>query len=402
MAALVLHVMHSSLRQPVRLVPARAAGSAGILDCPPALRDHVGVVTLHDGDEIPEDVAAMPGVRMLAASGALSRAVDAVRDFGADAVASAFAGALGLDGHRRVSVARAVVDFNRFPGLTMPGDRHEDRKALGGAIANALSADERRYVLRTYYDGISDRLDAFVRSQQILVSFHTYDPRNRSNTLRPEISILTRSDSYQRSSRLPPGLFDPLFPHELVESCARRALAHRVALTVERAGLGVEQNYPYCLPDGSLEIRSQPWFFFTELREVFEHANPGTADDPAFIRVWEMLRNTNQRATDARALGAYLHAYGDAPTGHEAAFAASGRAYETIAAFLAERDDFVPNYRRSARRTSALTIEVRKDLLWRYESGRPVAPLDDAAARIGRLLAEGVATFLRVDLPDSA
>ena len=85
-----------------------------------------------------------------------------------------------------------------------------------------------------------------------ILTIHTYDVHNPSLTERPELSLITRSQSYQNNSHLPFGLFDPLFPDVLMESSTDPVLRDRIALTLEKLGVRVEHNYPYCLPDGSL------------------------------------------------------------------------------------------------------------------------------------------------------
>lgn len=386
---------------PVEFVPASPGIDSERTRCPEAYRGRVHVLTLHDGDRVPDEVAAVDAVAAMERSGELDRAVADVRDWGADLVAHHLVSALGLRDHARVRVARAVVDFNRFPGRTRPGSSHVDRLALGGPVGEAMGHEVRRLTLERYYDGISEALERLILDGLILISVHTYDEHNASATRRPEVSVLSRSDSYQQHSRLPFGLFDPLFPDVLVESSAKRVLRDRLGLTLEKAGYYVEHNYPYCLPDGSLEIRSQPWFFFHRLRQAFELAHPETTGDPAYAQIWEMLFNTNLRGADSSALNRYLHRYCAAPSGREREFFEAGKAYSIIRDHLRAQPEFVERYRRSPDRTSAITIEVRKDLVWRYEDGRPVGPKDDAARRVGDVIAEGIATFLRTDLPQT-
>ena len=179
-------------------------------------------MTLHDGDRVPPGLIASPRIAPLAQDGQLAAAVDRVRDWGADRVAHHLASALGIEGHHRVRISRAVVDFNRFPGVTRHGADHLDKLALGGPVAEALDDDERRAVLAQCYDPISAAMERVIDGRLIIISIHTYDERNATDTQRPEVSLLTRSDSYQRHSRLPFGLFDPLFPDVLTESSAKR------------------------------------------------------------------------------------------------------------------------------------------------------------------------------------
>ena len=265
-------------------------------------------------------------------------------------------------------------------------------------LARDLDHVDKRWILETLYDGVSAEIDRAISDKLLVISVHTYDERNPSKTQRPEVSLLGRSHSYQQSSQLPFGLFDPLFPDVLAESAIRGALRDRIALTLEKSGVFVEHNYPYCLPDGSLEIRCQPWFFFKRLRVHYEQSHPSSAQDQAHDRVWAMLMNTNQRSADANALFGYLHKFHEAPPGQRKAFEDARRAYESIGSHLREHEPLVHAYRFATDRTSALTIEVRKDLIWRFDDhGRPIGPRDEAARELGTLLAQGIGTYLRED-----
>lgn len=385
------------MNQPLEFVPA-ADTSDDATRCTDEVRRRILVLTLHDGDRVPVELYENGELEAMASDGRIAAAIAAVRDWGADLVAGHLSSALGIAGHHRIGVARAIVDFNRFPGLTRDGSRHVEQLALGGPLADAMTAKQRRHVLSAHYDAISERLDELISEQLMILSVHTYDERNSTDTQRPEVSLLSRSDSYQRDSHLPFGLFDPLFPDVLTESSAKRVLRDRMALTLEKAGVYVEHNYPYCLPDGSIEIRSQPWFFFQKLREDFEKENPETHNNPAFSTVWEMLSNTNLRRADAGALSRYLHRFCEAPVGQELEFQTAASAYGAIRAFLTSRPNFVHEYRRSLNRTSAITVEVRKDLVWNFDAdGRPLGPNEKQAQRIARLLATGISTFLHHD-----
>ena len=303
---------------PFELVPTTARD--GELGYPAELCDRIAIDTLHDGDVIPARVLECAAVARLADNGVLRDSFVRERDWGADLVAGHLAHFLGLAGHYRVKVARVLVDFNRFPGSSPPGAGPLDTLAIGSPFAELLGHEDKHHVLAHWYDPISNSIEAALRGKLIVLSIHTYDERNPSLTQRPEVSIVSRSDSYQRDSRLPYGLFDPLFPDVLAESSSKRILRDRLALTLEKGGYRVEHNHPYCLPDGSLEIRSQPWFFFQHLRDLFEADHPDTSDQPQFDTVWRMLLNTNLRHGDSDALSGYLHRYRLPPTGLTSTF----------------------------------------------------------------------------------
>ena len=365
--------------------------------CPEHFRDKILVHTVHDGDVIPQWVMDAPETQGLQASGELWRRYCSERDWGADLVAHQLAASLGLGGFLRVTTARVVMDFNRFPGSSPPDATDIERLAIIQPFSQLFAHDQKRLILERYYDAISKGMEEELEGKLLFVSIHTYDEHNRSMTQRPHISLLTRALSYQTNSHLPYNTFDPLFPDILVESSADRLLRDRLALTLEKSGFTVEHNYPYCLPDGSLEIRSQPWLFFREVRRRFLERFPQTEMDPAFGMVWQMLLNTNLRRSEAEALSGYLHRFRDAPGGREAEFRAAQKAYEKIAAFLAGEPRLVPEYRNSPTRTSALGVEVRKDLVYEFKGTAPLAPRREAARRIAEQLARGIAEYFVKD-----
>lgn len=358
----------------------------------------IAIVTLHDGCYVPQRVLDAPALSSVVEEGILERSFEVKRDWGASLLSGHLAAALGTGGFHRVEISRLVMDFNRFPGSTPKGAQHLDKLAISGYLARDLDYVDKRWILDTLYDGVSGEMDAIISGKQLVISIHTYDERNPSDTQRPEVSILGRSHSYQQHSRLPFGLFDPIFPDILVESAVRGALRDRIALTLEKSGVFVEHNYPYCLPDGSLEIRCQPWFFFHRLRRHYEITHPDTAQDPAHKLVWRMLQNTNLRCAEASALSGYLHHFRDPLPGRREDFERARQSYESIKEHLALHEPLVQRYRFAQDRTSALTIEVRKDLVWHFDDeGRALGPRDEAAKEIAGLLAKGISTYLRED-----
>ena len=365
--------------------------------CPPALKSQLIVDTVHDGSMIPTEILTLPAMQRLVDSGALYSAFVAERDWGANMFASDLPSSLGLDRYHRVNVSRVLMDFNRFPGSTHPGTHPLERMAINAPVSEVLGHDAKAKILETYYDEISSRMEAALSNKLIKLAIHTYDEHNVTLTQRPEVSILSRSHSYQSNSRMPFGHFDPMYPDVLAESSASRVLRDRIALTLEKAGLVVEHNYPYCLPDGSIEIRAQVWFFFRHLKQLFEDAHPGTQDDPAYARVWTLLLNTNLRDAYSEALFSFLHRFRKPPEDRILEFQAADRAYEHIANFLGSQPGLVDAYRSSPTRPSTLSIEVRKDLLWRFEDGRPVEPRRENSRRLARRLAEAIATYLTED-----
>lgn len=369
------------------------------LKLPDGWRPHLMVDSIHDGDVIPPvflraaDGKRIPERRFV-------RDYERERDWGAAMVAEAMARALGLDGHYRVNIARVVMDFGRFPGLTGRDASHLQRFAINYPFSDWLTFEQKKLLLDGYYDVVSAGIDAAVRKATIKIAIHTYDTHNPAGTLRPEISVCTRSAGLQHEGAMPVGVFDPLYPDELGAFTCNRVLRDRLSITLEKAGLPVAHNYPYLLPEGSVEVRAQVWSFFDFLRRRFEDRWPQTATEPAFQRVWAMLLDTNLRSAESEALRSYLHMYRTAPPQEAAAYREAGHAYERVRAYLAEqRDDVLEGYRFAAGRLSSLAIEVRKDLVWTFnDEGRPVAPRAEAAARIGTLIARAVQSFLIEDV----
>ncbi len=380
---------------PVELVrvPPPPAGQEPL---PEALAQRVAVDVIHDGGAIPEHLLAVPAVEKLVRSGELWRHYVAERDWGAGLVAGHLASALGLGGYTRVNLARVVMDFNRFPGISPPRADYFGRLAISPPLSDALPYELKREILERYYDRISSFLERVIQSSVLKLAIHTYDVHNLSATRRPEVSVLTRSHSYQQNSHLPFGLFDPLFPDELVASSADPILRERVCLTVEKLGTRVEQNYPYSFPDGSVEIRAQVWLYFQYLRRKFLEAFPDRRGRPAYERVWEMLLNTGHRNAESEVLFGYLHRYRRPSHGAGAEMAASRRAYEEIREFAHERR-VAGRYWRSPHRVDILAVEVRKDLLWRFAGDKPVEPDEGSAQAVAHKLAEGIRTYFRHD-----
>ena len=365
--------------------------------CPEAYRSRIVIDTIHDGDQVPEGLLRSPRVQPLIKDGSFWSSYVRERDWGANVVAEHLARALGLSGYHRVTVARVVMDFNRFPGSSPPDADPVDRLAIVDPFARHLNHEEKRFILDRHYDAVSERMEAAIDGKLIKLSLHTYDEHNPSRTQRPEVSLITRSHSYQMRSRLPYGFFDPLFPDELVESCANTILRDRVALTLEKAGLRVEHNYPYCAPDGSLEVRSQPWFFFKVVKELFEDKHPEAKGDPAFDLVWGMLLNTNLRLGGAELLRGYLHRFRSAPPGMEDIFEHGRLAYESVARFVRATPRLVCDYKNCVDRPSTLAVEIRKDLVFRFNRGEPVEPRQECAKEIAGHLAKAITTYLRED-----
>ena len=170
---------------------------------------------------------------------------------------------------------------------------------------------------------------------------------------------------------------------------------------MERNGFRVSHNHPYPLPEGSMEVRAQVWYFFFFLRQAFEQQFPETRSEEPYERVWQMLLNTNLRLARGEALRSYLHRYRKVPEADIETYRSAERAYAHVREFL-EGSDVVSDYQNSPDRPSSFAIEVRKDLIGEFdpETGRPL-PLSDASAEriklIAKVIAEAIAIHFETD-----
>ncbi len=370
-------------------------------ELPEALRNRIQVDTIHDGDSIPPEFLVARDGRAIEPAEIRSH-FELDRDWGAGLVAARLAGALGLPGWYQVNTARVLMDFGRFPGSTQAGADYQSRFAINYPFSEWLDHDQKRLVLEQQYDRCSTGMEKAVEGRLIKIACHTYDRRNASGTLRPHVSLVTRSLAYQKDSRMPVGVFDPLYPDLLAEFTSDRILTDRISLDLEKSGIPVAHNYPYCLPEGSIEVRAQVWYFFAFVRKRFEAERPETISDQAYRAMWGMLLDTNRRNTESDALRSYLHLFRRAPAGLDEMFRQVRIAYENVKAMI-ERDDrrLITEYRYSDSRTSTIAIEVRKDLVWDLtDDDRPIRPRPDVAGRIAEAIAAAVLRYLREDRPE--
>jgi len=365
---------------------------------PAGLRDRVTIDVIHSGNVIPALYLLNRRGEPIAERNFL-RSYILERDWGAPLVASALARLLGLGGYNKVNIARTLLDFGRFPGSTPRGARHTERLAINQPFSSLLTHGQKRRLLTEIYDDISTQMERAIDGKLIKIAVHTYDRYSPSGAERPEFSVITRSEGLERET---PGYitaFDELYPQELGEFTADPVLRDRISLTLQKKGLFVEPNYPYSLPEGSLEVRARVWSFFVELRRRFEAERPETIGNLHYEMVWEMLTDTNLRRADCETLRSYLHMYRRPPIGDEERFERARDAYIEVGEFLRRgRGRIVGEYRDSPDRINAMALEIRKDLLWDFDArGRPVHPHPEEALLFAGAIAEGVVTYLRED-----
>jgi len=275
--------------------------------------------------------------------------------------------------------------------------------AINSPFSRTLNHGEKVRLLEDYYDRISDILEAQLRDNKlIMIAVHTYDEHNPTMTRRPHLSLLSSVLNYQRESRMPYGVFDPMYPDILGESTCSRILRDRISLNLERNRFRVSHNHPYPLPEGSMEVRAQVWFFFDFVRQRFQAANPATVGDPGYDLVWLMLMNTNLRIHEAESLRSYLHRFRKVSRSMLPRFKKATLAYDEVTKFVSN-SSVVSDFRLSRNRPSSLGLEVRKDLVCSFdpETGHPL-PItreqEDQAALIGNVIADAITTYLETDI----
>ncbi len=370
---------------------------------PAVLADRIMVDVIHDGNVIPDKFLRGQYGHPLLGEAKLPKESVRERDWGAELIASSLASSLHLGKYYRVTTARTLLDFGRFPGITPADADHLSRYAINYPFSAGLSYIQKRQLLESYYDRISEGMDAALNGKLLKIAIHTYDKRNPSMFERPSVSILTRPLGHQHLSSRPFPHFDPAFPAKVIEYTADRLLRSRIAQTLEEASIHTADNFPYSLPEGSVEVRAQVWYFFQHARQSYQGSAPPRALSVASGRcprelVWNMLMDTNLRSAESQALRSYLHMFRNAPAGDEELFLAAREEYERIADFLRrEKKVLVDQYRDAQYRPSTILIEVRKDLVWDFENGVPKGPRTDNAQFISRKIAIAIQQYLDND-----
>lgn len=405
---------------------------------PAEYADKILVHTIHAGDHIPPKF--LDRIKPEEARERIGREIEGYyateKDWGANYFALALCQYLNLKNFYRVTVSRALMDVGRFPGITEEGADHLSRFAINHPFSAHLDHEMKQTILKEYYDVIATRLESLISDKILILGIHTYDEHDppvgheRRGRRRPATSIAYQSRGYRETSRVLGGIFDRHYPKILGEFTADRRLTGRITLDLERGGIAVGHNYPYLLPEGSVEVRSQVWLFFNTLRQRFVADNPHTADETAYKWVWEMLLDTELRKTQSEMIRSFIHMFREEPdpsflemfqsasktsrkkatprswTDNSSNFLKRVRdAYERIGYYIKQNDGrIVEDYRFSADRPSSLVIEIRKDLIWKKDRDGELAKKDSRHAlhtenvvRIGSLLASSILTYLQED-----
>lgn len=359
-------------------------------------RQRISIDVIHDGVYIPPELLTDKDGNKISEE-MIQENFIIERDWGANLVAARIAQRLGLGEFCTVETARCLMDFGRFPGSTREGASHLSRFAINQPFSTRLGLRQKRDLLKDHYDVISDVLGEHLQGKLLKIAVHTYDRYNNSGTERPEVSLVTRSEGYQKENQLPFGVFDSLFPHSIGEFTVDRILRDRISLTLEKNRIPVAHNYPYLLPDGSVEVRHQVWSFFAWLQEKYSQAFPTSIESEAFIRVWDMLLDTNLRSAQASAIRSILHMYRNPPPGTEAFYDDIVQSYMSIERFIKDKA-LVNEYKNSKDRAMSFGIEVRKDLLWEFNAyGEPIHVKPERGLFIADKIAEAITLYLCTD-----
>ncbi len=421
---------------------------AGIRDSDMALRDaSILIDTIHDGYLIPPGVEA-EYARDRSFQAEFHRTFNDERDLGAFNVCFALAAFLGLDRFYRVTVARNLLDFGRFPGVSPPEEAHLDRLSIFGPLAPYLVQHGLVDGVLEIYDSISAEIESAIeatiegdlerrareegaglpfrredlvgsldhaRHHFLRIAVHTFDPKAAGEYgKRPEVALVHRSRSIEEEGRVPRGAYSGFLPERLLAFTADRLLKAAVTTSLEAAWVPEFSDYPYKLPDGSVEMRMQIWLWYRYLRACFERhqtaakleklkmkdkaielVTPGKKESDwktPYELFWMALSNPNQRHLYTRIIHGFLN-HRTFP--HE--LPAAQLDPEDLQELLGEVSDFYRDhkgevarrYRYGGARPSTIVVEVRKD----------IAVDPEGSARVGAAIAAGVRDYYETWLP---
>lgn len=361
-------------------------------------KNKVCLTSIHSGSYIPECFQIDPKNKPL--NQEITAAYQREKDWGADLLCRELAIELGLNQYYLVNIARVLMDFGRFPGITDKFANHMNRYTISGIFSDLLTHEQKRKVLELCYDNISKSIDSLIANNVLMLNIHSYDKYNPGpdgpyaptcpsvNSIRHPIALVSRPMNFYTEKRMPFNIFDPSYPDSLCEMTADPKLLSRISLTLSsishheyEENLGTEWdgnkfavgiNYPYDLPDGSVEVRSQVWSFFQYVKNVFEDTFPANKDKPSYNAVWKMLLDTNLRDSSTVALKSYIHMFRKEISEYyymdsncKTTYKDVLLAYQDITNFIGQ-SSVIDDYKNSPIKFQALAIEVRKDLVWEF------------------------------------
>lgn len=394
-------------------------------------RQHLLIDVVHDGEAIPDD-RRLAGLGKLLADAERRPELLAdharERDWGAECVARELARALEAPGYWRVTIARGLLDFNCFPGVSRRPTRHPERYAMRPPWTTFLEPADVREVLE-YYDRIAERLRDVcelkvkrgnelrkldpLRSQFVRLAVHTFEADSTSGRTGPTLRVLHRLEARDPESDPAAEAFDPVYPEALAESSADPRLAYRIGLAARPDETGISVDFPDELAPGSIESRLRVWLFMRHLQEQFM-VDPETAPywermqtvpqrgRAAWDLVWEMLRGTSNRSVEAAALSNYLHRYGQrGPHLAETFLHECAAVWREVRNF---RDRHLPELLRGFGQAAGLpgSLAVECDRAFLCRGRRPDSSYHEVdvgrARAVAEVLARGIREWRREDL----
>lgn len=441
-----------------------------ISDRPGQYDSNVVLDVIHGGNVIPpelvgayEDTTTVPDPNKpgtMSFKELFHQGYDIERDWGAHEVAKAIARSLELQGYYYVPLARNILDFNRFPGISRQWSPHLDRLAVSGGLTDFIRQNCRKELLG-YYQTIARQMeDVLHRKLQtgleanevrmraagismpdsglqpvresglIKIAVHTFDKYGDGGVERPVVGIIHRSKSIFESGHLPAGVYSRLFPHQLAAFTADRLLKASITAALEKNYIPEISDYPYMVSEGSVEMRGQALLWFEYLRDCFQRAGNMQGAElsellekdvgkNAYRKFWEAVLNPNQYHPDTALISRFVDGRIGAEDERGIDFDSIATIEAEVARFLAEnapnplaatdkKRGIISQYQYDALRPSFLAIEVRKDVLraGRWESTplgyryvcKDAPPKAENIELIGSAIAEGIKNYWRLQL----
>ena len=415
--------VEGSIEQPYFFRPTTRESEVSELD------STVLVDTIHDGFVLPDELME------LYEDNATFRADCAKsfmpeRDWGASAVASELARLLGLAGYREVIIARNVLDFGRFPGISRPWSAHLDRLAVSGPLAPYIQKTCPDAILKLY-SRIANEVESTIEaklqdasstdpatkireSRFIHIAIHTFDQYGAEGLRRPVVGLIDRSRSIEQQGHLPDGVFSRLFPDDLATFSADQMLKSAISCALERNYIPEVSDRPYKLPEGSVQMRTQVWLWFKYLRACFETQANEVAErlrkdvgEEDYHDYWQSLLNPNAVRSKTGLIRDLVEGRVIKLEEEESHLWSVRDVDEAVCHFLdsapKRKDDIAPillrEYQYDAFRPSCLVIEIRKDAVCRMHPefrGEEIHIFDKLNWKNIKKIAVGIAEGVRM------
>lgn len=358
--------------------------------------DTLLIDTIHDGYIIPEELEN--GYKTdQNLQDEITASIIPERDWGASLVAQAVAETLGISGFHEVLLARNVLDFGRFPGISRPRSQHLDRLSVSGPLS-AYIRDHCPDEILSYFEKISDQMEKQVNkrldatgqvgerrirnSRFIRLAIHTFDPYGGDGVRRPMVGIIHRSRSIAKHDALPDGVFSRLYPDELAAFSADRLLKSSLSCCFEKYYIPEVSDKPYMLPEGSVEMRIQVWLWFQYLRACFEEqarddyenllgdTDVIKGDYDGYKKYWTTVMNPTAIRPTTRVIAAFLEGKLNESGNLGVDLQSARKIHRAVSDFFKRSKKhksglptILGKYQYDAYRPSCIAIEIRKDAI---------------------------------------